>query len=73
MLPAGVPSFYHRRVVFTLCPSGYDRLQHLMRLVQFGGLDLTPLITHRLPLSQAPAAYDLFRSRKALKVALVPD
>lgn len=73
MLPAGVPSFYHRKVVFTLCPSGYDRLQHLMQLVQFGGLDLTPLITHRLPLSQAPAAYDLFRSRKALKVVLVPD
>lgn len=73
MLPAGPASFYHRKIVFTLCPSGAARLQQLMRLVEFGGLDLTPLITHRMPLSQAPEAYELFRSRKALKIVLLPD
>lgn len=73
MLPAGTSSFYHRKVVFTLCPSGVARLQQLMHLVQFGGLDLTPLITHRMPLSQAPEAYEMFRSRKALKVVLLPE
>lgn len=71
-LPAAVPSFYHRKVVFTLCPVGHDRLKRLMRLVQYGAFDLTPLITHRLPLAEAPTAYELFRSRAsgALKVVL---
>jgi len=73
-LPTGVPSFLHRKIVFTLCPVGRRRLEQLMRLVQYGGLDLTPLITHRLPLTEAPAAYEIFRSRGegVLKVVLTP-
>jgi alcohol dehydrogenase len=74
-LPSGVPSFYHRRVVFTLCPVGRDRLRHLMALIRYGGLDLTPLITHRMPLAEAPAAYERFRARTdgVLKIALVSE
>lgn len=73
-LPAGVPSFYHRRVIFTLCPVGHDRLSRLMQFVRYGAFDLRPLITHRMPLADAPAAYDLFRSRGSgvLKIALQP-
>jgi alcohol dehydrogenase len=43
----------------------------LDRLVR-GELDPTPVITHRLPLADAPEAYRLFDSREATKVVLTP-
>jgi threonine dehydrogenase-like Zn-dependent dehydrogenase len=35
-------------------------------------IDPTSLITHRLPLDQAPQGYELFRERRALKVLMTP-
>jgi alcohol dehydrogenase len=68
------PSFLHRKLVSTLCPSGHDRLTHLLNLIAYGNVDLSPLFTHRMKLSEAPAAYDLFRSKTegVLKIALTP-
>jgi threonine dehydrogenase-like Zn-dependent dehydrogenase len=68
------PSFLHRKVITTLCPGGHDRLTHLMNLIQYGNVDLSPLFTHRMKLSETPAAYDLFRSKTegVLKIALTP-
>ncbi len=68
------PSFLHRKVVSTLCPSGHDRLTHLLNLIAYGNVDLSPLFTHRMKLSESPAAYDLFRSKAegVLKIALTP-
>jgi alcohol dehydrogenase len=43
----------------------------LDRLVS-GELDPTPVVTHRLPLSDAAEAYRLFDSREATKVVLTP-
>jgi threonine dehydrogenase-like Zn-dependent dehydrogenase len=40
--------------------------------VASGAVDPTRLITHRLPLDQAPEGYELFRSRTAMKVVLTP-
>jgi threonine dehydrogenase-like Zn-dependent dehydrogenase len=37
-----------------------------------GDVDPTVIITHRLPLDAAPEGYELFRSRKAMKVVLTP-
>jgi alcohol dehydrogenase len=37
-----------------------------------GELDPTPIVTHRLPLDDAEAGYELFRARDAVKVLLVP-
>ncbi len=73
-MPTIVPSFLHRQVVTTLCPSGRDRLEHLLALIEYGNVDLTPLFTHRLKLDQAAAAYDLFRSKTegVLKIAITP-
>lgn len=67
-------SFLQRRFVTTLCPGGSDRLQRMMDLVRYGKVDLTPLFTHSMKLSEAPAAYDLFRSRRdgVIKIALRP-
>ena len=67
-------SFYHRKIVTTYCPSGRDRMERLLGLMEHGNIDLTPLFTHRMKLSEAPAAYDLFRSKSGgvLKIALTP-
>ena len=68
------PSFYHRKVVMTFCPSGYERLNHLFDIIRYGKVDLSPLFTHRMKLSQTPEAYELFRERRegVLKIALTP-
>jgi alcohol dehydrogenase len=69
-----VASFLHRKLVTTLCPSGHDRMTHLLDIIKYGNVDLSPLFTHRMKLSQAPEAYDLFRSKRegVLKIALTP-
>jgi threonine dehydrogenase-like Zn-dependent dehydrogenase len=70
----GAPSFYHRKIVMTYCPSGRDRMEHLMGLVQNGNIDLTPLFTHTMKLADSPKAYDLFRAKTdgVLKIAITP-
>ena len=73
-MPTIVPSFLHRTIVTTLCPSGRDRMEHLLGLIEHGKVDLTPLFTHRMKLDQTAAAYDLFRSKTegVLKIAITP-
>jgi threonine 3-dehydrogenase len=46
----------------------WEQTQSLLR----GGLDVTPIITHRLPLERWPEAFDLIASRHAGKVVLLP-
>ena len=67
-------SFIHRKLVTTLCPVGTARLDRLMAMVARGKVDLTPLLTHSMKLSETPAGYDLFREKKGgvLKIALRP-
>lgn len=73
-MPTIVPSFLHRKIVTTLCPSGRDRLEHLFNLIEHGNVGLTPLFTHRMKLDDMPKAYDLFRSKAegVLKIAITP-
>jgi len=70
----GASSFYHRTIITTYCPSGRDRMEHLLGLMEHGAVDLTPLFTHRMKLADAAQAYDLFRSKAegVLKIALIP-
>ncbi|HBW35766.1 zinc-binding dehydrogenase [Desulfosporosinus sp. BICA1-9] len=48
--------------------------KRLISLIQAGKLDLTPLITHRFPLTEASKGYELFEKRLdgAIKVVLNP-
>lgn len=46
----------------------WEQTQALLR----GGLDVTPIITHRLPLDQWEEAFDLIATRHAGKVVLLP-
>ena len=73
-MPTLSPSFFHRRMVTTLCPSGRDRLDHLVALMRHRKIDLSPLFTHRMKVADGPQAYDLFRSKAegVLKIAIVP-
>jgi threonine dehydrogenase-like Zn-dependent dehydrogenase len=66
--------FGHRTIVTTICPVGTDRLNRLMALIAGGKVELTPLLTHSLKLSETPTGYDLFRKKQGgvLKIALRP-
>ncbi len=61
-----------RRLVATYS-SGLAEQRDVYRLLTTGRLDPSPLVTHRLPLSRCEEAVELARSRRALKVLLVPD
>lgn len=62
------------RIVTTLCPGGKERMRRLMEIVRHGRVDLTPLLTHTLPLDRISDAYDLFGERLdgVMKVAIRP-
>jgi len=73
-MPTLAPSFLHRKIVTTLCPSGSDRMEYLCNLIANSNIDLSPLFTHRMTLDEMPKAYDLFRSKTegVLKIAITP-
>jgi len=47
-------------------------LDPVMEMLANGQLDPTPLVTHHMPLEQAPEAYEIFDRREALKIVLTP-
>ena len=47
-------------------------LDPVMELLASGRLDPSPLVTHHMPLTQAPEAYELYAAREALKIVLTP-
>jgi threonine dehydrogenase-like Zn-dependent dehydrogenase len=46
--------------------------ERAMEAVRSGQIDPLPLVSHRLPLSEAPLGYELFAARQATKVLLKP-
>ncbi|CRM79187.1 NADP-dependent isopropanol dehydrogenase [Pseudomonas sp. 8 R 14] len=61
-------------IVSTLCPGGKERMRRLMAVVASGGVDLSPLVTHRFKLDDIEAAYELFAHQRdgVMKVAITP-
>jgi 2-desacetyl-2-hydroxyethyl bacteriochlorophyllide A dehydrogenase len=61
-------------IVTTLCPGGKERMERLMRMVEWGRFDPTPLITHRFGLDEINEAYRIFSNRLdgVLKIAIRP-
>jgi threonine dehydrogenase-like Zn-dependent dehydrogenase len=62
------------RILTALCPGGKERMRRLMQVIQSDRLNLGPLVTHRFPLEQIEAAYELFANQRdgVLKVAITP-
>jgi threonine dehydrogenase-like Zn-dependent dehydrogenase len=61
-------------IVTTLCPGGKERMGRLMRMVETGRFDPTPLITHDFALADIGQAYHVFSNRldEVLKIAIRP-
>jgi threonine dehydrogenase-like Zn-dependent dehydrogenase len=60
-----------RYVFGGMCPV-HAWWEEAMRAVAEGSIDPLPMISHTLPLEEAPAGYDLFDRRTATKVLLKP-
>lgn len=68
-------TFYHRRFVTTLCPSGRYRIQRLLDMIRYGNVDLSPLWTHSLPLGDILEGYEMSKNpeSRTLKIAVRPS
>ena len=67
-----LPDMYGKNLTFkTGGVDGCDCAE-ILRLIEAGEIDTTPLITHRYPLGRIAGAYDLFENRRdgAIKVAI---
>jgi alcohol dehydrogenase len=47
-------------------------VDRVLEMLAAGSLDPTPLVTHHMPLDDAPGAYELYDRREALKIVLTP-
>lgn len=68
-----LPDMYGKNLTFkTGGVDGCDCAE-ILRLIEAGEIDTTPLITHRYPLGRIAEAYDLFENRRdgAIKVAVI--
>ncbi|MDE6491169.1 MAG: alcohol dehydrogenase, partial [Muribaculaceae bacterium] len=70
-----LPEMYGKNLTFkTGGVDGCD-CKEILRLIDEGKIDTTPLITHEYPLSRILEAYDLFANRRdnVIKIAIYPD
>jgi threonine dehydrogenase-like Zn-dependent dehydrogenase len=61
-------------IVSSLCPGGKERMRRLMSVVAAKRFPFHELVTHRFPLAEIEAAYDLFGHQRdgVMKVAITP-
>ena len=67
-----MPDMYGKNLTFkTGGVDGCD-CEEILRLIEEGKIDTTPLITHTYPLKRIADAYDLFENRRdnVIKVAI---
>ena len=67
-------TFYNRKFVTTLCPSGHFRLERILKLIEYAKLDFSGLWTHSLPLKEALEGYSMARDpeSRSLKIGIRP-
>ncbi len=69
-----LPDMYGKNLIFKT--GGVDGCDYdeILRLIAEGKIDTTPLITHRYPLSDVEATFELFENRRdgVVKVAIDP-
>jgi alcohol dehydrogenase len=71
---APVPRLTQRNVTLRMGLGDLSHMALLLGLIEAGLLDLTPLITHRLPLEMGPRGYEIFEQKLdgVIKVLLYP-
>ena len=72
-LRRSLPDMYGKNLTFkTGGVDGCD-CEEILRLIETGKIDTTPLITHRFPLSEIEEAYRIFENKLdgVIKVAIV--
>ncbi len=47
-----------------LCPGGAERMKRLLRLLETGRVDPTPMTTHRFPFHQIERAFEMMRTKE---------
>ena len=47
-------------------------VDRVLAMMAAGVLDPTPLVTHHMPLAEAPEAYAVYDRREALKIVMKP-
>ncbi len=72
MLP--MPTLCLKNLTITMGLVNVTNMPKLLKMIEAGTLDLTPLITHRLNLSEGVKAYEIFEKKleNVIKVALKP-
>ncbi|MBQ7871100.1 MAG: alcohol dehydrogenase catalytic domain-containing protein [Oscillospiraceae bacterium] len=70
-----LPSMYGKNLTFKTGGVDACKLDRILRLIEAGKIDTNCLITHRLPLSRAMEAYELFEQKRdgVIKVVLTPE
>jgi threonine dehydrogenase-like Zn-dependent dehydrogenase len=71
-LPMGMSWVRGLQIVFSGMGNVQAHWGEALTAVRDGAIEPKKLITHRLPLDDAPRGYEMFRSRQALKVVLEP-
>lgn len=70
-------SFFHKegRLITSVGPDVQKDFPLAVEMITTGVIDVAPLITHRIPLSKAQEAFDLFANRRegAIKVVLMAE
>ena len=73
VLPLALERLYHRELTITTTYSSSPRdLAEAFTCLVAGEIDVSPLITHRVPLTRVGEGVDLMRRREALKVFVTP-
>jgi threonine dehydrogenase-like Zn-dependent dehydrogenase len=47
-----------------LCPGGKERMQRLLRLLEMGRVDPTPLTTHTYPFAELARAFHMMQAKE---------
>src|SRR5262245_9958794 len=60
----GAPAMAATMKAFVMCPGGAERMRRLLRLLQTGRVDPTPLTTHRFRFAQVEKAFRMMKTKE---------
>lgn len=53
----------NKQIRTAFCPSGSERISRILRLIETGRVDPTPMTSHRFPFSEVETAYRMFKNK----------